>query len=251
MTSRKQQSSTLYVFSEESTGGRNNAEYVSISWCHHVPGTDYKQCSLYYIEVRCNPAYISIHIASLHIRSRPNFLHIDQMSHPQKKVMAVWVLRHGEEWNHDDVIKWKHFPRYWPFVRGIHRSTVNSPHKGQWRGALIFSLICVWINGWVNNREAGDLRRYHARHDVTVMINCFIHAMRILHFFLTAVETDSVSLIAHGYIKIMIKRFTITRYSNQESAVQVLKHNKTWIKWQTTPRTDFCNKLHIVNLKFC
>ena len=50
---------------------------------------------------------------------------------------------------HDDVIKWKHFPRYWPFVRGIHRSPVNSPHKGQWRGALKFTLICVWINGWV------------------------------------------------------------------------------------------------------
>ena len=49
---------------------------------------------------------------------------------------------------HDDVIKWKHFPRYWPFVRGIHRSPVNSPHKGQWRGAMMFSLICVWINGW-------------------------------------------------------------------------------------------------------
>ena len=31
---------------------------------------------------------------------------------------------------HDDVIKWKHFPRYWPFVRGIHRSPVNSLHKG-------------------------------------------------------------------------------------------------------------------------
>ena len=46
---------------------------------------------------------------------------------------------------HDDVIEWKHFPRYWPFVRGIHRSPVNSPHKGQWRGALMFSLICVWI----------------------------------------------------------------------------------------------------------
>ena len=38
---------------------------------------------------------------------------------------------------HDDVIKWKHFPRYWPFVRGIHRSPVNSSHKGQWRGALM------------------------------------------------------------------------------------------------------------------
>ena len=49
------------------------------------------------------------------------------------------------------------------------RSPVNSPHKGQWRGALMFSLICVWINGWVNNRETGDLRRYRAHYDVTVM----------------------------------------------------------------------------------
>ena len=55
---------------------------------------------------------------------------------------------------HDDVIKWKHFPCYWPFVRRIHRSPVNSPHKGQWRGALKFSLIWAWLNGWVNNREA-------------------------------------------------------------------------------------------------
>ena len=44
-----------------------------------------------------------------------------------------------------------------------------SPHKGQWRGALMFSLICVWINSWVNNGEAGDLRRYHAHYDVTIM----------------------------------------------------------------------------------
>ena len=42
-------------------------------------------------------------------------------------------------------------------------------HKGQWRGSLMFSLICVWINGWVNNREAGDLRRYHTHYDVIVM----------------------------------------------------------------------------------
>ena len=40
----------------------------------------------------------------------------------------------------DDVIKWKYFPRYWPFVQGIHRSPVNSPHKGQWRRALMFSV---------------------------------------------------------------------------------------------------------------
>ena len=70
---------------------------------------------------------------------------------------------------HDDVIKWKHFPRYWPFVRGIHRSPVNSPHKGQWRGSLMGFFICVWINDWVNNREAGGLRRCRAHYDVTVM----------------------------------------------------------------------------------
>ena len=71
---------------------------------------------------------------------------------------------------HYDVIKWEHFPRYWSFVRGIHRSPVNSQHKGQWRGALKFSLICAWMNGWVNNGEAGDFRNHHAYYDVTVMV---------------------------------------------------------------------------------
>ena len=81
-------------------------------------------------------------------------------------------------WNlHDDVIKWKHFPRYWPFVRRIHRSPVNSPHKGQWQGALMFSLICTWINSWVNNPEAGDLRRHRAHCDVSVMITWFASQM--------------------------------------------------------------------------
>ena len=87
--------------------------------------------------------------------------------------------------SHDDVIKWKHFLRNWPFVRGIHRGPVNSPHKGQWRGALIVSLICVWINDWVNNREAGDLRRYCAHYYVIIMqlegvvegvsVNCLLY----------------------------------------------------------------------------
>ena len=70
---------------------------------------------------------------------------------------------------HSDVIKWKHFSCYWPFVRGIHRWPVNFPHKGQWRGALMFSLICAWIYGWVINREAGDLRHYCGHYDVIVM----------------------------------------------------------------------------------
>ena len=61
------------------------------------------------------------------------------------------------------------FPRFWHCVQGIHRWPVNSSHKGQWRGDLMFSLIYAWINGWVNNREAGDVRRHRAHHDVTVM----------------------------------------------------------------------------------
>ena len=78
----------------------------------------------------------------------------------------------GEQWLaglykiHDDVIQWKHFPRYWPSVR----SPVNSPHKVQWRGALMLSLICAWINSWVHNREAGDLRRHRAHYGVIVML---------------------------------------------------------------------------------
>ena len=49
---------------------------------------------------------------------------------------------------------------------------VNSPHKGQWRGALMVSLICARINDWVNNREAGDLRRHRGHYEVRVMVTC-------------------------------------------------------------------------------
>ena len=65
-------------------------------------------------------------------------------------------------------LKWKHFPRHWPFVWGIQRSPVNSEHKGQWRGTLMFSLFCAWISGWANNREDSDLRSHRAHYDVTV-----------------------------------------------------------------------------------
>ena len=71
---------------------------------------------------------------------------------------------------HDDVIKGKHFLRHWPFVRIINRWSGNFPHKGQWRGALMFSLISAWTNGWVNNRDTGDLRRHRGHCDVTVMV---------------------------------------------------------------------------------
>ena len=87
-------------------------------------------------------------------------------------VTNVTLYNHGLK--HDDVIKWKHFPRYWPFVWEIHWSPVNSLLEGQSRRALIF--ICAWMNGRINNREAGDLRRYRAHYDVTVMVYGIVFA---------------------------------------------------------------------------
>ena len=130
---------------------------------------------------------------------------------------------------HDDVIKWKHFPRYWPFVRGIHRSPVNSPHKGQWRGALVFSLIYTWTNGWVNNRDAGDLRRHWAHYDVTLMKGQWRGALR---FSLICAWTngcvknrDAGDLRHHGDVTVM-KRFISHKmpiYNGRNiSSVQIL-----------------------------
>ena len=65
----------------------------------------------------------------------------DFVKHPSQINLVMFI--------HEGIIKWKHFPRYWPFVHGIHRSPVNSPHKGQWRGAL--------------------MRRHRAHYDVIVM----------------------------------------------------------------------------------
>ena len=82
-------------------------------------------------------------------------------------------MHHGRGMGITVLILWRHqmehFPRYWPFVRGIHRSLVNSPHKGQWRGVLMFSLISTWTNGSVNNRDAGDLRCHRVHYDVIIM----------------------------------------------------------------------------------
>ena len=58
---------------------------------------------------------------------------------------------------------------YWPFVRGM----VDSPHKGQWRGAL----MCAWTNGWANNGGPDDLRRHGAHYDITVMPGYFFRVI--------------------------------------------------------------------------
>ena len=91
------------------------------------------------------------------------------------------------------------FPRYWSFVQGIHRSPVNSPHKGQWQGALMFCLILAWMNGWVNNRGAGDLRRHRAHCDVTVIFvkRCDVITHTCHHFYAITIRWTSPAFDVH------------------------------------------------------
>ena len=101
----------------------------------------------------------------------------------------------------------RNIPRFWPFVRGIHRSLVISPHNDQWRGALISSLISAWKNGWVNDREAGDPRHHRAHYDVIVM-----KCARIWHLenkaywnsilVLSVYYTDSTKIIFQHFISV-------------------------------------------------
>ena len=62
---------------------------------------------------------------------------------------------------HYDVIRWKHFPLYWPFVRE------TTGHQDS--DALMFYLIRTWTKGWANNRDVGDLRHHRRHYDVTVI----------------------------------------------------------------------------------
>ena len=94
-------------------------------------------------------------------------------------IWAIWLAEVRKFHQHHDRINdrswWRHqmetISALLAICAGIHRSPVNSSHKGQWRGALMFSLICTWINCWVKKDEAGDLRRHRVHYDVTVMLS--------------------------------------------------------------------------------
>ena len=107
-----------------------------------------------------------------------------------------------------------HFPRYWLFVWGIHRSLVNSPHKGQWRRALMFSLICAWTKGWANNRDAGDLRRHCTHYDVTAMIKDWLKVSKLLlgvkktnHIVLSGITSNTTPIRTLKMMETIFQRF--------------------------------------------
>ena len=92
-------------------------------------------------------------------------------------VNFCWYKRyyHWDPW-------WRHQMETYSALLAICAGNSPVPRKGQWRGALMFSLIYVWINGWVNNREAGDLRRYRAHYDVTVMLVWIINYIHMKYY---------------------------------------------------------------------
>ena len=65
----------------------------------------------------------------------------------------------------------KYFPRHSPLCEGNPRITDDSPHKGQWCVAMMFSLMCVWTKVCANSRDAGDFRSQGTHCDVIVMWN--------------------------------------------------------------------------------
>ena len=110
------------------------------------------------------------------------------------------------KWCHDDVIKWKYFPSHWPFVRRIHRSPVNSPHKGHWRRASMFPLICTWTYSWANNRDVGGLRCHCDNCDVIVIVIVSLQtpgSFNAIQSFNTSWESKSPQLPRHCVVQLL------------------------------------------------
>ena len=175
---------------------------------------------------------------------------------------------------HDDVIKWKHFPRYWPFVRGIHRPPVNSPHKGQWRGALMFSSIYAWIKrlskqlwGWWFETPSLSLWR-HCNKMAAILQTAFwyifacmkivvvwfkfhwcffYHLMRNQHWFMAWYRTGKISNIR----RTESPNLNVSRLALQLSLCNILKPGvRARMKMQLEQRRQAMLQLHLSDQQF-
>ena len=143
---------------------------------------------------------------------------------------------------------------------------VNSPHKGQWRGVLMFSLICDLINGWVHNREAGDLRRHRGHYDVMVMISIKtmpvysqIHNLQNGKHFTPPVSNTLTlydgTLSIHTAVLLNMHAFVMTSlwsFANLESIVSDDMYMDIWLwKWKQLLANHWDHDLTIVFLSIC
>ena len=149
-------------------------------------------------------------------------------------------------WFHYEVIKRKPFPRYWPFVRGIHRSPVNSPHKGQWRGALMFSLICAWKKllsiqswGWWLGTPSHPLwRHWNVRmRELQWMKNTNVCHIRAWAFFNESIYLFSIHcvLIDWGWYKKVVSLQTTISNSFSCLKIAVFWYKFHWSLFLVSP----------------
>ena len=101
--------------------------------------------------VTCPPWIITFHLISSYLHSSNPISYYSKPS---------WSGIANAPW-------WHHQMKVFSALLALRAG--NSPVKGQWRGALMFSLICVWTKGWVNNRGSGDLTRHRTYYDAIVM----------------------------------------------------------------------------------
>ena len=166
-------------------------------------------------------------------RSRGEWPPQHQLDEVQRLPMCLVLV--GDK--HDDVIKWKHFPRYWPFVRGIHRSQVNSPHKGQWRGALMFSLICI---------SFAKLQRLH---HWRMGVNDYFHPtlwygynyLSVLGLKLNHASEKAPSCWRIHTIYLPIVHMIVLPYKTKDSILCTQKILETTIKTNTSVRCRYSN----------
>ena len=125
---------------------------------------------------------------------------------------------------------WRHFPRYWPFVWGIHRSRWNPCTK-----ASDAELWCfLWINDWVNNDEAGDVRRHRGHHDVNVMVNSMITVWCYFHLLL------SISIHATAILVSEEVEHSIREHVHVLLCLLWLHHNSLWVHMQNLMQDLSC-----------
>ena len=120
----------------------SNAEIVSVSWYH---------------------AILHWHVKGYRQLSNDMSPVVQQNYEPQHvvKLRNIWWT-FWSRWRH----QMETFSALLALCAGNSPVTGEFPAQGQWSGVLIFSLICAWINGKVNNHEAGDFRRHRAHYDV-------------------------------------------------------------------------------------
>ena len=131
---------------------------------------------------------------------------------------------------------------------------VNSPKKGQWHGALMFSVICAWINDWVNNREAGDLRRHCGHYDVNVMIKKMTHSaartVMVTRRPIFAVQGCVCHSPNFNYINIQIYQIQLHRCQSKTCLVwdQSISYTRHWSHTTACTRQSGLRRWNIIAL---